>query len=80
MNTRYENLNVSQRIARFGISMIAIVVAMESTLAGSTAFAVVNMSAIALATLAIIGWGPLKALFKGKQRAYKAQNNKLRHA
>ena len=62
----FENINTSERTTRFVVSMVAIVAAIESPLVGSTLFAVVNLLAIALATVAIIGWDPLRALTQRK--------------
>ena len=62
----FENISFTQRVSRFVISMIAIVVAMTSPLAGGYLFALINLLAIGLATSAIIGWDPVYAL-KRKQ-------------
>lgn len=58
----FENLGISERVARFIASTVAIVVAMESPIVGTIMFAVINILAITLVTTAIIGWDPVKFL------------------
>lgn len=60
--TQFENLGATDRVLRFVISMVAILAAMESSLAGTPALATISVLAIALTTTAVIGWDPLKAL------------------
>lgn len=58
----YENLNITERTVRVIVSTVAIVVAMESSIAGTTMFAVISLLGIALAMTGIIGWDPVSAL------------------
>jgi len=58
----YENLNNTERAARILVSVAAIVVAMSSSIAGTTLFAVISLLGIALAMTGIIGWDPVRAL------------------
>ena len=62
METKYtlDNLSTTERYMRFGASVVAIIAAMESSV-GSSLFAAINFTAIAVASTAIIGWDPLKA-------------------
>lgn len=55
-----ENISTTERYVRFGLSVAAIVAAMESSVS-SGLFAVINFAAIALTTTAIVGWDPLKS-------------------
>ena len=59
---KYENISGKERIIRFIVSYAVIVGAMESSLVGTSLYAVINLLAIAFATTAIIGWDPAKAL------------------
>lgn len=59
---QFENLTVTERVVRFFVSAGVIIAAMQSSLVGTPAFAVLNILAVALATTAIIGWDPAKAL------------------
>ena len=58
----YENLSHSERVIRVIVSTAAIIIAMESSIAGSTMFAVISILGIALAMTGIIGWDPVRAL------------------
>lgn len=58
----YENLGNTERFVRFTLSYAAIVVMLESTITGSTMFAVLNIITVAIAMTGIAGWDPLKAL------------------
>jgi hypothetical protein len=62
METKYtlDNLSTTERYIRVGISIAAIVAAMESSL-GSGVFAAINVTAIAVAFTALIGWDPVRA-------------------
>jgi len=60
-------LNYSERMARFAVSMLVILVAMQSSIAGTTMFGVVVLLAIGLATTAIIGWDPAKSIVFGRE-------------
>lgn len=62
MNTNFENLSNTERAIRFAITLAALVVIMESSLAGSMLFAVLFIIGVAFATTAIIGWDPLKSV------------------
>ena len=68
-----ENLTSNERAARFAISAIAVIAAMESSLVGTPMFAAINIVAIALATTAIVGWDPLKAIFTSSKQANSTQ-------
>jgi hypothetical protein len=59
-NTSLENISITERYVRFGVSCAAIVWAMESGVAAGL-FAAINFAAIVLATTAIMGWDPLKS-------------------
>lgn len=61
-NSGFENISYSARVTRFVISMIAIVVALNSPLTGTTLFSIINLFAIALVLIAVLGWDPLVAL------------------
>lgn len=71
--TAYENMNVTERNIRFVISAAAIIGAMQTSLVGGPLFAAINVLAIALATTAIIGWDPLKAVFKSAEKPVSRQ-------
>jgi len=58
----FENLNDTERAARVIVSIAAIVVAMSSSIAGTTLFAVISLLGIALAMTGIIGWDPVRAM------------------
>lgn len=62
METKYslENIGTTERYVRAGLSVAAIVLAMESSVSGGL-FAAINFAAIALAMTAIVGWDPLKS-------------------
>ena len=62
METKHtlNNLSTTERYIRVGISIAAIVAAMESSL-GSGVFAAINFTAIAVAFTALIGWDPVRA-------------------
>ena len=57
-----ENLTGSERVTRLFVAIGVIVAIMESSLVGSTLFAVINLLAIAFATIAIVGWDPVRAI------------------
>ena len=82
MKTKFENLNTTERFVRFLISFAAIVIMMESTIAGSTLFAVGCLIAIALATTAIVAWDPLKSVTWNLSREGKVPTfgNTQKHA
>lgn len=61
-STQFENLSATDRVLRFIVSIAAIVAAMGSGLAGTSALTAISVLAIALATTAIIGWSPLKSM------------------
>lgn len=71
--TQYENLSSTDRVIRSVVSVAAVVGAMETSLVGTPAFTAVSVVAIALATTAIIGWDPVKALLKSATRALTHQ-------
>lgn len=73
-STQFENLSTTDRLIRFVISVVGIVAAMESSLAGTPALAAIGVVAIALSTTAIIGWDPLKALVKSTARSLTHHN------
>ena len=60
--SNFENLNNGERAARVLVSTAAIVVAMSSSIAGSTLFAVICFLGIALTMTGIIGWDPVRAM------------------
>ena len=62
----FENLTNSERVARVVVSIAAIVVAMESSIAGTTLFAVISVMGIALSLSGIVGWDPVRALSSKK--------------
>ena len=64
----YENLNNTERAARVIVSTVAIVVAMGSSIAGTTMFAVISILGIALAMTGIVGWDPVRALSAKKTK------------
>ena len=69
-NTNYanfENLSNTERFARVVVSIAAIVVAMESSIAGTTMFAVVALIGIALSLTGIVGWDPIRAFTQEKE-------------
>ena len=68
----YENLSNTERAARVIVSTAAIVVAMTSSIAGSTLFAVICLLGIALAMTGIIGWDPVRAM------SHKTANEKVK--
>lgn len=62
-----ENLTSGERTARVLVSTLAIVVAMESSIAGSAMFAVICLIGVTLAMTGIIGWDPVRALSNASQ-------------
>ena len=70
--SNFENLNNVERAARVLVSTAAIVVAMSSSIAGSTLFAVICLLGIALAMTGIIGWDPVRAM------SHKTANEKVK--
>jgi len=71
----FENLNTTERAARFVVSFAVIVGTLYSPMVGSTLYAVINLLAIGLAATAIIGWDPAKALTFGKKSELPAKHN-----
>ena len=62
----FENLGSSERVARIIVSILAIVFAMGSSIAGTSLFSLVSVVAIALTMTGIIGWDPVRALSRKK--------------
>jgi magnesium-transporting ATPase (P-type) len=60
---QFENINVTERITRFVVSIVVIAAAMHSPLVGSLSYALINWLAISLATVAIIGFDPVKSMY-----------------
>ena len=58
----FENISNTERVARVLVSTAAIVVAMSSSIAGTTLFAVICLLGIALVMTGIIGWDPVRAI------------------
>jgi len=65
--SNFENLNNGERAARVIVSTAAIAVAMSSSIAGTTLFAVICFLGIALAMTGIIGWDPVRAISNNRE-------------